>query len=164
MTKRARVFKEIVLIANGAHWVVCPQYVAGKLFISHFNFAWWVTLLYQEFTLATLIIEERQSLLWIENLIHIIRISWWKSWVAQTSHHLCWPFSFWLSPICIFELSCNCGYQLRFFVFVNLEGTTKDSFNSPHKCRTTATCITFCTMTSATFFVCNLIKVDSINT
>ena len=164
MTKRARVFKEIVLIANGAHWVVCPQYVTGKLFISHFNFAWWVTLLYQEFTLATLIIEERQSLLWIENLIHIVRISWWKSWVAQPAHHLLWTFSFWLSSVRIFELSCYSGYQIRLFIFINLEGTTQYSFNPPHKCRATATCITFCALTADTFFVCNLIKMDFINT
>ena len=164
MTKWARVFKEIVFVSNRAHWVICPQYIAGKLIVSHLNLARRVTLLYQEFTLATLIIEEGQSLLWVENLIHIVRISWWKSRVAQPAHHLLWTFSFWLSSVRIFELSCNSGYQFRLFVFVNLEGTTQDCFNPPDKCRATATCITFCALTADTFFVCNLIKVDSINT
>ena len=58
MTKWARVFKEIVFVSNGPHRVICPQYIAGKLFISHLNFAGRLTLLYQEFTLTTLIIEK----------------------------------------------------------------------------------------------------------
>ena len=82
MTKWARVFEEIVFVSNGPHRIVCPQYKARILFISHLNFTWRVTLLYQEFTLATLIILKKQSLLWIENLIHIVRIGWWKSGVA----------------------------------------------------------------------------------
>ena len=163
MAKWARIFKEIVFVSNGPHRVICPQYIAGKLFISHLNFARRLTLLYQEFTLSTLIIKKEQSLLWIENLIHIVRITWWKSRVVQPSHHLFWTFSFWLSSVCIFELSCYSGYQFRLFIFVNLESTTQDSFNPPHKRRATATCITFRTLTTATSFVCNLIKMDFID-